>query len=208
MALAAAPAFVILFIFADAIIRAWIGGEPGRVLAIEGSTTLRWLAAASLIQAIAVVPIIVSEAVGKPEVNNGFAVLSAIVTVPLVLILVPRLGIEGAAIAYFITSITLTLAFIFYAVRRFAQVGIRQLISESLLRPLLAAGIAGIVGALIHPLVTGLVSLMLAVLLVVALYALAVRLVSAITPDDFDYLAPYVRRLPGPLNRILPARIP
>jgi len=115
MVVVASPTFVLLFVFADAILRAWIGGDPGRALAIEGSATLRWLAAASLIQAIAVVPVIVSEAAGKPEVNNGFAVASAIINVPLVLILVPRLGIEGAAIAYFINSATQTVVFIFYA---------------------------------------------------------------------------------------------
>ncbi len=207
MALVAAPSFVILFIFADAIIRAWIGGEQGRLLAIEGSTTLRWLAAASLIQAIAIVPVIVSEAAGRPEVNNGFAVASAIINVPLVLILVPRLGIEGAAIAFFINSATQTVVFIFYAARRFAQVDVRRLVSESLLRPLIAAGLAGVVGALVHPFVTGVGSLFLALLLVSALYALAVRLVSAITSEDLDYLAAFFRRLPRPLNRILGARV-
>src|SRR5450759_560303 len=205
MVLVAAPTFLILFVFADAVIRLWIGGEPGRVLALEGSTTLRWLAAASLIQAIAVVPVIVSEAAGKPEINNGFAVASAIINVPLVLILVPRLGIEGAAIAFFINSATQTVVFIFYAARRFAQVGVAQLISESLLRPLVAAGVAGGVAALMHPLVTGLASLVLAVLLVLAVYALMVKLVAAITAEDLDYLAPFVRRLPGPFNRILAA---
>jgi O-antigen/teichoic acid export membrane protein len=207
MVLVAAPTFVILFVFADAVIRLWIGGEPGRVLSLEGSTTLRWLAAASLIQAIAVVPVIVSEAAGKPEINNGFAVASAVINVPLVLVLVPRFGIEGAAIAFFINSATQTVVFIFYAARRFAQVGVMQLISESLLRPLIAAAVAGGVAALMHPLVTGLASLCLAVLLVTALYALMVKLVSAITPEDLDYLAPFVRRLPGPFNRILAARV-
>jgi O-antigen/teichoic acid export membrane protein len=207
MALVAAPTYVVLFVFADSIIRAWIGGEPGRVLAVEGSTTLRWLAVAFLIHAISVVPIIVSEGVGKPEVNNGFAVASAVVTVPLVLLLVPRLGIVGAAIAFFVSSVTLTVPFIFYASRRFAQVGIRQLVSESLLRPFIAAALAGAVGALMRPFVTGLGSLLLAILLVSALYALAVKLLSAVTPDDLDYLAPFVQRLPGPFNRILPIRV-
>jgi O-antigen/teichoic acid export membrane protein len=207
MALVASPTFITLFVFADSVIQAWIGGEPGRILAMEGATTLRWLAAASLLQAIAVVPIIISEAAGKPEINNGFAVASAIVTIPLVLILVPRLGIEGAAMAFFITSSTLLVAFVLYASRRFAQVGPLELVSESLLRPLVAAGLAGAVGVLIHPFVTGLPSLVVAVLLVLSLYVLAVRLVSALTPDDMGYLAPFVRRLPGPLNRILSARV-
>ncbi|MDQ6880381.1 MAG: oligosaccharide flippase family protein [Candidatus Dormibacteraeota bacterium] len=201
MALLAAPAFTVLFVFADPIIRAWIGGDEGRVLAIEGASTLRWLAAASLIQAIAVVPVIVSEAAGKPEINNGFAVLSAIINVPLVLILVPRLGIEGAAIAFFINSATQTVVFIFYAARRFAQVTVRQLIAEALARPLVAAGIAGAVGALIHPQVTGDVSLILALLLVFGLYAVLARLMSAITGEDREYLAAFVSRLHGPLNR-------
>jgi O-antigen/teichoic acid export membrane protein len=202
MTLAAAPTFGVLFVFADAIIRSWIGGETGRLIAVEGSGTLRWLAAASLIQAIAVVPVIVSEASGKPEINNGFAVLSAIINVPLVLLLVPRLGIEGAAIAYFANSATQTVVFIFYAARRFAQVTPRQLLAESVARPMLAAGVACGVGALVRPMVTGVVTLLLALLLVAAIYVVLVRLISAITREDRDYLAAFVSHLPSPLHRL------
>jgi O-antigen/teichoic acid export membrane protein len=201
MALVAAPTFVLLFVFADTTIRAWIGGEEGRVLAIEGAATLRWLAAATFIQALAVVPIVVSEAMGRPEVNNGFAVLSAFINVPLVLLLVPRLGIEGAAIAFFINNVTQTVLFIFYASRRFAEVRPGQLIRESLLRPLAAAIVIGVVAWQLRPLVHGAVSLVVAVIGLMVLYAVVVRIVSAVTKDDLDYLEPFVRRLPRPLHR-------
>ena len=202
MTLVAAPAFVVLFVFADGIIRAWIGGETGRTLATDGMATLRWLAAASLIQAIATVPAIASEGSGKPEVNNGFAVASALINVPLVLLLVPRLGIEGAAIAYFINSATQTVVFVFYAAHRFAGVNPWQLLRESLLRPLIAAAFAGAAAWLARPLVTGTVRLVIVVAGVFILYAVAVRVVSAITAEDFEYLAPFADRLPKPLHRI------
>src|SRR5579859_5441265 len=201
MTLVAAPAFVLLFVFADSTIRAWIGGSEGRVLAIEGAPTLRWLAAATLIQAVAVVPSVVSEAVGKPELNNGFAVVSALINVPLVLILVPRLGIEGAAIAYFVNSATQTVFFVFYAARRFAKLSPGQLVNQSVLRPLAAAIVVGVVGWIARPLVTGALSLLIAVILLLALYAAVVRLASAITKDDFEYLEPFVQRLPRPFHR-------
>jgi O-antigen/teichoic acid export membrane protein len=201
MTLVAAPAFVLLFVFADSTIRAWIGGEEGRVLAIEGAPTLRWLAAATLIQALSIVPSVISEAMGKPEVNNGFAVASALINVPLVLLLVPRLGIEGAAIAYFINSATQTVFFVFYAARRFASLRPGQLVSESVLRPLAAAMVIGAIGWLLRPMVTGAGSLVIVVLALVVLYAAVVRLVSAITKDDLDYLEPFVRRLPRPFLR-------
>jgi O-antigen/teichoic acid export membrane protein len=201
MTLVAAPAFVLLFVFADSTIRAWIGGEEGRVLAIEGAPTLRWLAAATLIQALSIVPSVISEAMGKPQVNNGFAVASALINVPLVLLLVPRLGIEGAAIAYFINSATQTVFFVFYAARRFASLRPGQLVSESVLRPLAAAMVIGAIGWLLRPMVTGAGSLVIVVLALVVLYAAVVRLVSAITKDDLDYLEPFVRRLPRPFLR-------
>src|SRR5579872_3016740 len=77
MTLVSGPAFVLLFVFAEPTIRAWIGGEPGRALAIEGGPTLRWFAAASLIQAIAMPGAFVAEGANKPQINNGFAVASA-----------------------------------------------------------------------------------------------------------------------------------
>jgi O-antigen/teichoic acid export membrane protein len=134
-------------------------------------------------------------------VNNGFAVLSAFINVPLVLLLVPRLGIEGAAIAFFINNVTQTLFFIFYASRRFAQVRPGQLIRESLLRPLGAAIVIGVVAWQLRPLVYGAVSLVVAVTGLMVLYAVLVRIVSAVTKDDLDYLEPFVRRLPKPLHR-------
>jgi O-antigen/teichoic acid export membrane protein len=202
MALAAGPTFVLIFVFADWVIRAWIGGEAGRTLASEGAATFRWLAAAYLIQSLAIVPATASEAAGRPEVNNGFAIISAVINVPLVLILVPRLGIEGAAIAYFANSATQTVVFIFYAAHRFAAVEPWQLIRESLARPLIAAALTGAVGWLMRPFVSGPITLVLVVLVGLALYAIAVRLVSAITTEDFEYLAPFADRLPKPLHRI------
>jgi O-antigen/teichoic acid export membrane protein len=201
MTLVAAPSFVLLFVFADSTIRAWIGGAEGRVLAVEGAPTLRWLAVATLIQAVAVVPSVVSEAMGKPEINNGFAVVSALINVPLVLLLVPRLGIEGAAIAYFVNSATQTVFFVFFAARRFAKLDPGQLVSASLLRPLGAAMVIGVIGWLLRPWVTGAVSLVITVLALLVVYAAVVRLVSAITKDDFEYLEPFVQRLPRPFHR-------
>jgi O-antigen/teichoic acid export membrane protein len=134
-------------------------------------------------------------------VNNGFAVLSAFINVPLVLLLVPRLGIEGAAIAFFINNVTQTVLFIFYASRRFAEVRPGQLIRESLLRPLAAAIVIGVVAWQLRPLVHGAVSLVVAVLGLMVLYAVVVRMFSAITRDDLDYLEPFVRRLPQPFHR-------
>jgi O-antigen/teichoic acid export membrane protein len=200
MTLAAAPAYVLLFVFAEPTIRAWIGGEPGRTLAVQGAPTLRWLAAASLIQAISIVPATVSEGANRPQVNNGFAVASAIINVPLVLILVPRLGIEGAAIAYFINSATQTSTFIFYASRRFAGVSPFELLTASLVRPFAAAFVTGVVAWLVQPLITGTLRLVIAVILLLGLYAVLVRVLSAITPDDIVYLEPFLRRLPRPVQ--------
>jgi O-antigen/teichoic acid export membrane protein len=146
VAIVAVMILVTLFVFADPILRFWIGGHQGELVARASGSTMRWLVAAFLIQSLAAVPVTFCEALGKPHINNGFAAVSAIIHVPLVLLLVPRLGIAGAAIALLINSLAQTVLFIIIVSHRLARVRLREL-SKTLLLPAFAAGlVAGLIG--------------------------------------------------------------
>ena len=206
--LAALPALLVLFALAQPILRYWIGGAQGVLVADAGSAAFRWLLAALLIQSLAVIPVILTEAMGKPEINNGFAVASALIHIPLVLLLVPIFGITGAALALFINSSTQTVVFIAYASQRLFQVSLVQLVRGAVLRPLAAGLVTAATAYLVAgPLIHSRVSLVVALLLSPLFFLVAAFALSAITVDDLRYLRallPGRRRSPSPSFNLPP----
>jgi O-antigen/teichoic acid export membrane protein len=189
----------IIFVFADLLLQYWIHGAHGVLVARESTAALRWLAIAFMIQSVAAVPAVFSEALGKPEINNSFAVAGAIIHVPLVLLLVPRLGITGAAVALCLNSATQTVAFVIVASRKLADVSVWELLRSSITRPLVAACLASALGFVLRGMVHGLFSLGLAAVCMALAYLVFALGVTAITRDDLRY----ARRV----SRMLPARL-
>lgn len=176
MAIVSVLILLTLFVFAEPILRFWIGGNQGVIVARTSSQTMRLLVAAFLIQSLAAVPAIFCEALGKPHINNGFASLSAVIHVPLVLFFVPRLGIAGAALALLVNSLAQTVLFIIIVSNRLAKVRIAEL-SGNIVVPAFAAGaIAGLVGFVLLPTVTSSRMLVIGLIAVPLTYALAVVL--------------------------------
>lgn len=196
VALLAAPLFVILFVFADFVLLYWIRGPQGHLIAGEASATFRWLLAAAFIQSLASVQVVFCEGSGKPEVSNGFAVASAVFNVPLVLLLVPRFGIMGAAVALFINTATQTTVFMAFASHWLARVSPRELFIGALARPIAAASLAGGVAYLSRPAVHGLLSLGAAALVALLIYLVAATLMGAVTEAELAYLYHITERLP------------
>jgi len=167
-------------------------------VAHASSGAFRWLLAALLIQSLAVIPVIFCEALGKPEINNGFAVASALIHIPLVLILVPIFGITGAALALFINSATQTLAFVIYASRSLFHVTVVELVRRTVIRPLIAAALmAGLAYLVGRPLIHNRVSLILVLLASPLIYLAAAFPLSALTIEDLGYVLPLAERLPA-----------
>jgi O-antigen/teichoic acid export membrane protein len=196
MNLASLGILSILIVFADCVLRYWIHGDQGRVIALQSTPAFRWLLAAFIIQSLAAVPAIFSEALGWPEINNGFSVAGALIHVPLVLILVPHFGITGAALALFINSVTQTVAFVVYASRRTADVGAWELFTQTLARPAGGAVIGAVGALLLRPLVGSIPTLLLGLALSFLLYIGACFLLSAVQSEDLRSLGRAVERLP------------
>jgi O-antigen/teichoic acid export membrane protein len=186
----------ILFVFADLILRYWIHGDQGRIVAAQATPAFRWLLLAFLIESLATVPSIFSEALNRPEINNGFAVAGALIHIPLVLLLVPHFGITGAAIALFIHSVTQTSVFVIYASKNMAGVGVWELLTATLARPV-AAALATAVGAyLLRIVVHGLLELAMALIGALFLYVLACFGFAAVRREDLITVAHTAERLP------------
>jgi O-antigen/teichoic acid export membrane protein len=212
MALVAVPVLTTLFVYADLVLAYWIGGAQGRLVAQQATPALRWLLAAYVIQAMAAVPAIFCEAQGRPEINNGFAVASALIHVPLVLLLVPRLGIVGAAIALFLNGSLQTIWFIVLASRRIAQVGALELVRRAFARPILAGVLLALAAWAFRPFIQGRLSLAIALLATPMIFYVWAVLISVLTGEDLGYLAPVVQRfprwLPGRDSVLRSARVP
>jgi len=145
---------------------------------------------------VAIIPVTFCEAMGKPEINNSFAVASALIHIPLVLLLVPRFGITGAAIALFLNSATQTLIFIVYASRTLFHVSLGELLRTTLVRPLAAAAMTAALAYLVaRPLIQNRLTLILALAFLPIVYLGVAFLFSAITRDD---LAGISQVLPRP----------
>ena len=196
MMLISCAVIVPLFVWGDFILGAWIGGGEGRLVGFYGTGALRWLLAAFLIQSAAAMPALLCEASGRPEINNGFSVAGALMHVPLVLILVPRIGLTGAAVALFINSATQTVAFIVYASRRVAGTGWVELAARAILRPVAAALATAALAWLVRPVVHGPLTLAAALVVAPAAYLAIAGLFGAIGRDDLRQAARPVARLP------------
>jgi O-antigen/teichoic acid export membrane protein len=183
-------------VFADFVLAYWIGGEQGQIVAHESTATMRWLLAALMVQSLAAIPYIFCEALGRPEINNGFAVASAIIHIPLVLALVPQFGIAGAAIALFLNSATQTIAFILFSSRKLMNVSLGELFTGAIMRPLISALVASGVGFLTRPFVRDLFSLLVALILMALTYLGFAVATGAVNREDLGYLWRMVEWLP------------
>jgi O-antigen/teichoic acid export membrane protein len=186
-----------IFVLADIVLRHWIGGSEGVLLSMNATAALRLLAIAISIQALAATPFILCEAIGRPEIPNGFAVASAIIHVPLVFILVPRFGITGAGLTLLINSATQTVAFIVFAATRVFRLRLAELLSKSIARPMLAALGTGAIGWLIRPSVQGRLTLVMALAGLWLLYLLLALVAGALTRADLRQLAGEVAKIVG-----------
>lgn len=193
--------FVSVFVLADRLLAEWVGGSQGAALSSKAALATRLLVVALAIQALAAVPVTLCEAVGRPALPNGFAVVSALLHVPLVLALVPRFGISGAAAALLINSALQTNVFIVVALRSVIKVPVRDLVVRAVSRPLGAALLVGLVGWPLRVLAHGrLLTISLAAVLV-ALYLAVAVLIGAVRREELVRLTSRLR--PGLRRRVV-----
>jgi O-antigen/teichoic acid export membrane protein len=129
------PVAVVLIVFANRILTLWMGSE----VATHSSATLRALSLAFLVASYAAVPGVFVEAMGRPGVAAFFASISAVLNVALTLVLIPRMGIMGPAVALFINGLVTVPLFIARANRSVLRISNATVVRNGILKPLLAA---------------------------------------------------------------------
>jgi O-antigen/teichoic acid export membrane protein len=121
--------------YAGPILSAWVGPDiAGRSAAI-----FTILAIGYGLSALIGIPAQASDATGHQRWTAAFAIVSAILQLTLALILVPRYGPIGAAIAVLVNTVTQGTVFVLLVQHRFLRISLLTVLRGAVLRPALAA---------------------------------------------------------------------
>jgi O-antigen/teichoic acid export membrane protein len=129
--LAGLPVTVILLAVPNEILRYWVGPE----FALRGATTLRLLAAGYFVNILGHVPFVVAQGIGRPWISAKYSLLNGAANLLLFLLLIPRYGIAGAAMAFFLSQALVIPPFI-WELNRVLGVSWRCVALRAYFRPL------------------------------------------------------------------------
>jgi O-antigen/teichoic acid export membrane protein len=90
------PPIVALAALAPELLAAWMGDQ----FAAEGAAALRWLVFGLMVSGLAKIPAVTLAAHGRPDMTAKLHILEVLPFVAIALILIPWLGVVGAAIAW------------------------------------------------------------------------------------------------------------
>jgi O-antigen/teichoic acid export membrane protein len=186
------PFSVILVAMPGPILRYWVGPE----YAAQGAVVLSVLGIATFVNAVSAVPTVTALGVGRAWIPAGFALGSSVINVASNIILIPRYGINGAAVAVLLAQALITPAFVF-VVTRMLHVSIWRFLSETFLRPMTCAGFQFAVLLLFRSYVTNLINLLLLCVASLGIYA-ALSLFGVISQEERTALFRVPRKtIPG-----------
>lgn len=130
------PITVILLTVPGQILRFWLGPE----YAAQGTVTLCLLGAATFLGAVGAVSTVTSLGVGQAWIPAVFAFASSVINLVSNFLLIPRYGINGAALACLLPQAVVIPVFV-YVVARMIKFPLWELFSHGLLRPLMCASV-------------------------------------------------------------------
>lgn len=166
-AVVAFPALA-LWLFRYQILEFWIGPE----FAAHGALPLGLLSWGFLVNSLAHVPVVVSQAIARPQIAARFAAINASLNLVLLVVLAPRFGIAGAAAGFLAVQLIMTPWFVRTINRALGASG-ATIVSSSYLSPAAACAIAGLVCWLLRASAVSLISLAVVVGVGLATYAFA-----------------------------------
>jgi len=160
--LAVAPITILLAAFGGDLLRLWIDGEMGA----SGGPVLGVLAVALLINAPAWVTVTAGQSLGRPALVAAAQFVHLLVLVASGLMLVPRYGALGAALAWLAGNLA-GIPLLVLLVNRFVLgLGATRMMKAALARPLVVTALTSVLAAALKPIVAGPVSLFAAAALV------------------------------------------
>lgn len=138
--LALAPLVLALILFAEDILRIWLGSD----FATHGTVAMQILAIGLLVNSLAHAPYGLLQGVGRPDLPAKFHVLQLGLYVPVAWLLVGQWGIAGAALAWTLRA-TVDAALLFVATFRVCGLSPRLLVTDGVALTSIAVLVAGTV---------------------------------------------------------------
>jgi O-antigen/teichoic acid export membrane protein len=130
------PLTVILLVIPGPILQFWLGPE----YAAQGAVALALLGAASFLNAASAVPTVTSLGVGRAWMPACFAGAGAVINLASNFLLIPRYGINGAALGALLPQ-ALVVPFFVHVVTRTLKLSLWRLITDGFMRPLACAAV-------------------------------------------------------------------
>jgi O-antigen/teichoic acid export membrane protein len=175
--------------YAGPIMTAWVG----RSIAVQAASIFAVLAVGYGLSALIGVPAQASDATGHQRWTAAFSVASAVLQLTLALLLVPRYGPIGAAIAVLVNTLTQGTVFVLLVQRRFLKIGLLRTFLGAFFRPLLAGlGLVALV-LLTRDRATSTLTLIASLLGAGALYAVLTLVVRVWTVQEILVINQMVR---------------
>ena len=172
------PLAMVLITIPDPILRYWLGAE----YADQGAIALSIIGAATFLNALTAVPTVTSLGIGRPWMPSFFAIASSVTSLLANFLLIPRYGINGAALALLFSEVVGGVPFVYLVNRRLSLTPLR-FVSEVMLRPSICAGAQLLFLFESRNFIDGLISLVVVSALSVVLFGFCALFV-AMAPDE------------------------
>ncbi|MDX6424535.1 MAG: hypothetical protein QOI67_2006 [Gaiellaceae bacterium] len=182
-------------VFAREILLEWIGPE----MADRSSEVFRVLILTYVALALTVIPFNILIGAGRPRIPATINLVMAVINVALVLLLVPRYELMGAAVAY-LGSVAIFPVAIWYVERRFLRLGRspwRALIPRLVVPSAVQAGVC----LAVLPLIDNLILLVAALVASPALFGLTYFLLGGVDNNDLALVRPLMHSVRSAFGR-------
>ncbi|HLJ85781.1 MAG TPA: flippase [Candidatus Angelobacter sp.] len=164
-ALIALPISLLLIFMSSSILRYYVGPE----FEAQASFCLKIIAVGFLVNSFCHVPVVFVTAIGRPELWAKYSVANAAANLILFVLLIPRFGMNGAAVGFFIPQ-AISAAVLLPQVGHIMGLRLREVIKNSFLAPMACGAAIPMASAMLSRYVNSLWSLLGVICLLLAIY--------------------------------------
>lgn len=142
LSLASACTFSLIIAFSKPVLLLWLGQE----FAQKSTLVLQFLGFSFFLSSLLFVPIVFADSAGRPDFSAKINAASAIILTVLYFILIPSMGITGAAISFAGMHIIIIPAAIWYVNSKLLGIGLIDFMKGGFLKVLFTGALTGIAG--------------------------------------------------------------
>ncbi len=177
-----------VIVLSTQIMTIWMGAD----YSVKSSAVLVILTLSVVFNSLGIIPYYILDGIGMPGVNAKVAILTAIMNISLCLLLIPRLGLIGAALSN-LANFLLVLLNMSVVDHNIMHFGVKRILGKTCIKPL-AAGLiqATFTYYILVPFIKGRISLLLVIFVSMIIYYMVSFLFKAFNADDKFLFKQYI----------------